>query len=115
MVPVSARDAPRRYPRAVVEERSIIIIDKNDERWLWGHKEEAETAARIAKEIESGLSAIIYARDSIIAFLGDLVDELTSLDVPEEMLAWAIDDTYTDIFRILPRLLDYLSLRATNK
>ena len=31
--------------------------------------------------------AIINARDSIIAFLGDLVDELTSLDVSEEVLA----------------------------
>jgi hypothetical protein len=105
------RDALPKYPKVIVDGDVIVIVGEDGDRMVWDWEPDKADAERVAEEIEIGLKSIFYVRSRLIDLLSDVVDRLTALDVPPEMLDWVIDDAYNDVSRNLPSIIERLKSR----
>jgi len=108
---LSLRDTLPEYPKVIVDGDVIVIVSEDGDRMIWDWEPDKTDAERVAEEIEIGLKSIFYVRSRLIDLLSDVVDRLTALDVPYEMLDWVIDDAYNDVNRNLPCLIERLKSR----
>lgn len=100
------RDALPEYPKVIVNGDVIVIVGEDGDRMVWDWEPDKADAERVAEEIEIGLKSIFYVRSRLIDIVGDIVDRLTALEVPPEMLDWVIDDALNDVNRTLPYLIE---------
>ena len=87
------------YPRVVVDEDAIVIVNEGDERIVWGYEPDRAVADRVAREIEVELRSIAYARTRIIEFLEDLAEEFVCMDLPVGVFEGVIDEAFGDVYR----------------
>jgi hypothetical protein len=105
MVPDRAfRRALPRYPRVVVDEDAIVVINDDDERIVWDYEPDGAVARQIASEIEVRLKSISYIRSRLIESLTDIADELLEMNLPVEMLEGVVDDALFDVYRKIPSI-----------
>ena len=95
------------YPKVEVDQGTIVIIDENDHRIVWG-EEDPERAMEIAQEIEEGLQSLAHVKYRLIETFEELAQELSDAEVPRETRAEYIWEAYWDIHRKLPQLLERL-------
>lgn len=100
------------YPRVVVDENAVIIINERDERVVWGYEPDGVIADQVAREIEVELRSIAYARTRIIEFLEELAEELTGMDMPVGAFEGVIDEAFGDIYRNLHSIRERLGSRT---
>ena len=103
------------YPKVVIEENNIIIVYESGNRTIWGTEADPKKAEAIAVEIETGLSSIKYVKVKLIDFIENMADTLVSINTPETMLNWIIDDAFGDIYRKLPEITKRLTYKMGNK
>jgi hypothetical protein len=96
------------YPRVVVDEDAIVIINEGDERVVWGHEPDKAVAERVAREIEVELRSIAYARTRIIEFLEELAEEFIGIDLPVGAFEGVIDEAFGDVYRKLHSIRERL-------
>ena len=100
------------YPRVVVDEDAIVIINEGNERVVWGYELDKVVADRVAREIEVELRSIAYARTRIIEFLEDLANEFTDIDLPVGVFGGVIDEAFGDVYRNLHSIRERLGSRT---
>lgn len=100
------------YPRVVVDEDAIVIVNEGDERVVWGYEPDEAVAHRIAREIEVELRSIAYARTRIIEFLEELTDEFTGMALPVRAFEGVIDEAFGDVYRNLHSIQGRLGSRT---
>lgn len=100
------------YPRVVVDENAIVIINERDERVVWGYEPDGVVANQVAREIEVELRSIAYARTRIIEFLEELAEELTGMDMPVGAFEGVIDEAFGDVYRNLHSIRERLGSRT---
>jgi hypothetical protein len=96
------------YPRVVVDEDAIVIINEEDERVVWGYEPDKAVAERVAREIEVELRSIAYARTRIIEFLEELAEEFIGMDLPVGAFEGVIDEAFGDVYRKLHSIRERL-------
>lgn len=100
------------YPRVVVDEDAIVIINEGDEKVVWGYEPDEAVAQRIAHEIEVELRSIAYARTRIIELLGELAKEFTCMDLPVGAFERVIGEAFGDVYRNLHSIRERLESRT---
>ena len=80
-----ALDLPE-FPRAMVEGRSVFIIDEDGRESFWGEEETAERAREVADEIQLELRAMRYVRMKLRRALDEVAEELSELEISQESL-----------------------------
>jgi len=100
------------YPRVVVDEDVIVIINEGGERVVWGYEPDEAVADRVAREIEVELRSIAYTKTRIIEFLEELADEFIGMDLPVGALEGVIDEAFSDIYRNLHSIRGRLGSRT---
>lgn len=101
-----------KYPRVVVDEDAIVIINKGDEKVVWGYEPDRAVANRIAHDIEVELRSIAYARTRIIEFLEELAEEFIGMDLPALAFEGVIDEAFGDVYRNLHSIRERLGSRT---
>ncbi len=100
------------YPRVVVYEDAIVIINEGDERIVWGYEPDRAVADRVAHEIEVELRSIAYAKTRIIEFLEELAEEFIGMDLPMGAFEGVIDEAFGDVYRNLHSIRGRLGSRT---
>jgi hypothetical protein len=100
------------YPRVVVDEDAIVIINERDERVVWGYEPDEVVADRVAREMEVELRSIAYTRTRIIEFLEELAEEFIGMDLPVGVFEGVIDEAFGDVYRNLHSIRDRLGSRT---
>ncbi len=102
------------YPRVIVDENAIVIINEGDERVVWGYEPDRVVADQVAREIEIELRSIAYARTRIIEFLEELTDEFTGMDLPVGAFEGVLDEAFGDVYRNLHSIRERFGTRTLN-
>lgn len=103
------------YPKVVVDDGVIVILEDEGKRIIWGHEKDSAVARGIAEEIEIELKTMSYARRRLVEMLNDVVDELLEVEVPVCVLNDLIEDAYCDVGRVLPCLIKGMICKAENR
>ena len=103
------------YPKVVVDDGVIVILEDEGKRIIWGHEKDSAVARGIAEEIEIELKTMSYARRRLVEMLNDVVDELLEVEVPVCVLNDLIEDAYCDVGRVLPCLIKGMISKAENR
>ncbi len=85
------------HPKVKVRGNAIVIIDENDEEYLWGYEENEIIAIAIAEDIQLGLRAIHFVKKSLVNLLREIMEFLTESGVPKEHLDDILFEGYIGI------------------
>jgi DNA-binding response OmpR family regulator len=91
---------PLAFPKTMVEERAIYIVNEDGSRENWTVEETEEQARLKAKEIESILNDIKQKRN----YLSRLIRDLTEMEVPAEYRKDLVKRSYEDLKEQLNKL-----------
>jgi hypothetical protein len=103
------------YPKVVVDDGVIVILEDGGKRIIWGHEKDSAVARGIAEEIEIELKTMSYTRRRLVEMLNDVVDELLEVEVPVRVLNDLIQDAYCNVGRELPCLIKGMISKAENR
>ncbi|MGD2200467.1 MAG: hypothetical protein PVJ38_02400 [Candidatus Bathyarchaeota archaeon] len=93
------------HPKVFVEKGTVIIVNEDGSRIIWGNEKDLETAKRAADEIEIGLRAISYIRAQLKETLMGVLTELGATALSQETLQEFLGESLLDAYRDLPRLV----------
>lgn len=94
------------YPRVEIRGTSIVIVEEDGSEELWGHEADRSKALEAAEDIQEGLRALNYVKNSLVSYINTLMENLIELDVPREHLDDIIYEGYRSLQKWFIRLDD---------
>lgn len=85
------------YPRVEIRGTSIVIVEEDGSEELWGHETDMSKALEAAEDIQEGLRALNYVKNSLVNYINTLMENLIELDVPREHLDDIIYEGYRSL------------------
>ena len=94
------------YPKVEIRGTSIVIVEEDGSEELWGHETDRSAALEAAEDIQEGLRALNYVKNSLVSYINTLMENLIELDVPREHLDDIIYEGYRSLQKWFIRLDD---------
>jgi len=92
------------YPRVLIRDTAIIIVDENMHETVWDYEEDEEEAKIIARDLESGLRAICYVRKQVTRLMNDITEDLIFMDVPLDRVEEYLYEGSSQVINTMARL-----------
>jgi hypothetical protein len=94
------------FPRVETRGTDIVIIGEDGSEELWGQEADRSKALEAAEDIQEGLRALNFVKNSLVNHINTLMENLIELDVPREHLDDIIYEGYRSLQKWFIRLAD---------
>ncbi len=94
------------YPKVEVRETSIVIIEDDGSKQIWGQEGDRTRALDIAVEMQAELRAIHYVKNCLAVYLSKLAEDLEGFDISKEHLDEIIFEGYKSLEKWFMELED---------